>query len=69
MGWMSLQYIHAVHKVQKSLVAALRLTIAARSFNINPYAARGVKKVDGTDLVFRQWYIVTSNYFDITTGL
>ena len=42
--WMPLQYIQAVHKVQKSLVAAFELTIAACGFKINSCAARGVKK-------------------------
>ena len=41
---MPLQYIHAVHKVRKSLVVAVELTIAARGFKINRRVARRVKK-------------------------
>jgi len=39
-----LQYKHAVHKVQKSLVAASELTIAAHGFKINPCAEPPLQK-------------------------
>ena len=40
-----MQYIHAVQKVQQSLDAAFEVTIADRSFKINPCTARSIKKV------------------------